>query len=109
MALHRRVQADKSGAPSPLRAERAGGYWTNLPDVVSFLSALTWPDGSPRATGTVMLFAEGGCWKAWVHDRDAAMGMFASAGTLLDLMEVVDEAVREGTGDWRPDRKGGRK
>ena len=92
-----------------MREERAGGYWANLPDVVSFLSLSTWPDGSPRATGTVMLFAEGGSWKAWVHDRDAAMGMFASAGTLLDLMEVVDEAVREGTGDWRPDRKGGRK
>jgi hypothetical protein len=56
-----------------------------------------------------MLFSEAGTWKAWLHDRDAAMGCFVTGTTLDGLLEAAEGAVQAGSGDWRPDKKGGGK
>jgi hypothetical protein len=89
---------------APLTVPEAG-YWVGLPDLVSFLSGLTWPDGSARQSGTIMLMTEVGVWKCWLHDRDAGMGCFVSGKTLDSCLERAEEAVGSSEADWRPDRK----
>jgi hypothetical protein len=68
-----------------------------------------WPDGAERTTGTLMLFTEDGRWKAWLHDRDASMGCFVTGRSLEEVLGAAEGAVGEGGGDWRPDKKFGRR
>ena len=77
------------------------------PTVVEFLSSCQWPDGSSRVTGTVMLLAEDGRWKAWVHDRDAGEGLFISGATPEGLLEQLEAVLSAGNGEWRKDRPRG--
>jgi len=109
MPLFRRERVVAVGGPGPSPPTEEAGYWANLPCVREFMSHVQWGDGASRVPGTIMLFAEGGFWKAWVHDRDAAQGAFLSARTLAALMEEVEEALGTGKGDWRPDKAKGRK
>jgi hypothetical protein len=103
MALQRRSQEARDGvaAASPVPSS---GYWSKLPTLCEWLSALTWEDGSRRLTGTIMVFGEDGRWKAWLHDRDAAMGCFVSSDTLEGALQAAEKAVGSSGGDWRPDK-----
>jgi hypothetical protein len=108
MALQRRRAEAASGtavsAPMPSQ-----GYWSKLADLCEWLSAVVWEDGTPRSTGTVMIFAEDGRWKAWLHDRDGSQSCFVSSDTLEGLLASTCKAAATAGGDWRPDKKGGRK
>jgi len=108
MPVFRRSQTDATSGPAPASRPEIG-YWKELANLVEFLSNSTWPDGTSRSTGTVMLFREAGSWKAWLHDRDALQGAFLTAPTLVELLERCDEAVGTGSGDWRPDAKRGKR
>jgi hypothetical protein len=108
MSLKRAVA--ESGSPQSLLPDGSGGVWEKqFPNVVEFLSSLRWEDGTARSTGTVMLMVEGGLWKAWVHDRDAGRGAFASAATLAKLLAVVNDGLETGSMDWRPDKRAAKK
>jgi hypothetical protein len=108
MALQRRRAEAASGtavsAPMPLL-----GYWLQLADLCEWLSAVAWEDGTSRSTGTVMIFTEDGRWKAWLHDRDGSQGCFVSSSTLEELLAVAAKTVGATGGDWRPDKRVGRK
>ena len=108
MALQRRKLEAGTGSlvPAPLPSD---GYWGKLSDLCEWLSVSQWEDGSARATGTLMLFAEDGRWKAWLHDRDGSCGAFVSSDGLGSLLQAVNKLVSQPGGDWRPDKKGGRK
>src|SRR5260370_15240437 len=107
MGIVRRSVTPSGGASSSPTLPLVGSYWAGLPDLVSFLRDLSWPDGSTRTTGTLMLMAEGGCWKCWLHDREAAMGCFVAGQTLEECLQAASDAVGREGADWRPDRKGG--
>lgn len=108
MALQRRKLETAAGtaasAPMP-----SLGYWAKLVNLCEWLSAVKWEDGTSRSTGTVMLFAEDGRWKAWLHDRDGSLGCFVSAATLEELLPALDKVVGSAGGDWRADKKPARK
>lgn len=95
------------GEVCPAALEIGEGPLAAFPDLVEFLTAAKWPDGTARATGTVMLFVEDGKWKAWLHDRDASMSAFVAASSLEGLLRAAEGAVAGETGDWRADRKKG--
>jgi hypothetical protein len=102
--------AAKSGEPSKTIAEKSGGVWEkDYPALVEFLTSSTWPDGSGRTAGTLMIMVEGGLWKAWVHDRDASVAAFVSSGTLMGLLKSVSQGVESGQLDWRADKVKARK
>lgn len=75
-----------------------------LPTFLDFVTLVRWPEGDLRTTGTVLLFCEDGLWKASLHDRDGARTVFVSAGGLLELLSVCDEALAAQGTPWRPDR-----
>jgi hypothetical protein len=109
MPIARRSQGLSGAASRPLPALPKGSLWAGLPDLVSFLSDTTWPDGSGRSTGTLMFMVEGGVWKCWLHDREASMGCFVSGQSPEDCLRAAEKAVGLEGGDWRPDRKPGQK
>lgn len=104
MALRRRAEQAKAAADEAFETD-VGGSWGRFPGLLEWLTAEEWEDSKPRVTGTVMLFREGGRWKAWLHDRGERQGSFVTAGTLDGLLAAAEQAVLSGEGDWRPDRK----
>jgi hypothetical protein len=106
-AMKQRASRSMSGmSASPL----SGGDWSKwYPAVCEFLSLSVWPDGTSRVTGTVMLLTEDGRWKAWVHDRDAGEGLFVSGATPDAVLQSLETVLATGEGEWRPDRKAGKR
>lgn len=108
MSLARRSKVADSGSTSdPTLPDK--GFWASFPDLLSFTSQSKWEDGSSRLTGTMMVFTEGGQWKCWLHDRDACQGCFVTGTTIEGLLKAANAAVGASGGDWRPDRKGGKR
>lgn len=107
MALARRKAA--AAAQEAGTAAHGADVAPMWPTLVEFLTLLTWPEGEKRKTGTVMVLAEGGVWKAWVHDRDGARSGWVSAGSLYDLVNVLEDGLKEDTLTWRDDKPASRK
>ena len=108
MSLSRRsgpTDARGSGGTVPPEA----GYWKGLPDLLAFMSVSSWPDGSSRLPGTLIVFAENGAWKACLSDKDASLVCFVTGRTLDELLERCEGIVAGEGGDWRPARSPGRK
>lgn len=77
-------------------------WWAQKhPALVEFLTLSQWEDGSLRETGTVLLFAEDGVWKACLNDRDAAKVAFVSGTSLEDVLVRAEAGLEEGDLDWR--------
>jgi hypothetical protein len=96
-------------------AAAGAGFAATDPDVekwaatlLEFLTRLSWDEGEKRKTGTVMLLAENGVWKAWVHDRDGKRAAWVSGGSLLDLVDAVDQGLANDSLTWKDDRPGSR-
>lgn len=79
------------------------------PTLLEWTTSLKWENGDKRKTGTVMILAEDGVWKAWLHDRDGACSGWLSAGSMLDLLVAIEEGLCNNSINWRVDKAGGRK
>ena len=81
------------------------------PAILEFVSAGQWPDGSKRVVGSIILFVEGHVLKACLNDKDAGAVAFATARSLLELLDVLEGILCNGTGDWRSSKiqRNGRK
>jgi hypothetical protein len=108
MALQRRKLERENGTAVP-SALPLTGYWSKVAELCEWLSSTSWEDGSARCTGTMMLMAEDGRWKAWLHDRDGSCSCFVSSESLEGAVAAAAKAVASAGGDWRPDKKTGRK
>lgn len=104
MALVRR-QAAEAAAPTGFAATDSR-MSAITPTLVEWLTRTVWDDGAKRRTGTLMLLAEDGVWKVWMHDRDAAESAWVSGGSLEELLLAVEENLATGGGTWRKDAKG---
>ena len=76
----------------------------NYPTMWSFLTQTTWEDNSPRQTGSVLLFADGGALKAMVKDKDNEACLWVTAPNLTLLFAVIDSKLTDPTTEWRKDR-----
>jgi len=104
MALQRRQAAKAAAADGFAAADPDVAKWA--PTLVEWLTLLAWEGGDKRKTGTVMLLAENGVWKAWVHDRDGGRSAWVSGGSLLDLVDAVERGIADDSLTWRDDAKG---
>jgi len=102
----RKVIASEVRGPSG-KAPPIGEFEGICPALYEFVTCDEWEPGKPRQRGTVMLIADGGMWKAFVHDRDQKLKCFLSAMTPLELLQVVEDALANGGGEWRPEDSGG--
>lgn len=106
MSLRKDVRSDTEVSQAAEDAELE----KSLPWLLAFLTQVWWDKGDPRETGTIMVLAEEGKWKCWVHDRDAERSAWVSADTMLQLFQRVNEGLSGKGLGWRADgAKGGKK
>lgn len=108
MALVRRA-AGKVGPQGPAEPLGPGELLAGFPGLAEWLVLGSWPDGTARVTGTVLLFVEDGRWKAWLNDRDGGMGCFVSGRSPEEVLAAAEKAVGLAGGDWRANRQKGRR
>lgn len=97
------ASGSKPGVPAA--ALCADGMVEVGPAIQEWLTGTAYEDGKPRQTATIMLLAEAGRWKAWVHDRDSRRSAWLSSEGLGDLFVALERALASGVADWRADRK----
>lgn len=73
----------------------------DFPALLEFLGSTTWPDGSPRVTGTLILMVEEGRPKMCLSDRDQALVLFATVPSLSLALVSAEDHLRDPGADWR--------
>lgn len=108
MAMSKTKSSGSEGRPTVFVDEEMTAEYPNL---VDFLREEKWDDGTSRRRGNVMFVIEGTLMKAWIHDKDGSRSAWVSGASFKDVLVAVEYALREGSLDWRPDKRegGGRK
>jgi hypothetical protein len=79
-----------------------------FPHLFAFVTAEHWPDdGAVRVTGTVLIFADAGCFKMMLRDRDDPGVAFVTGGSLEAVLAAAEAGLECGGLDWRADRSAG--
>ncbi len=58
-------------------------------------------DGKKRTPSSLVLFAEGGEFKACLTEKDANLKLWRSADTFQKLLGALEKALASGQADWR--------
>ncbi len=102
--LKRQQRAE--AAPGPVDLGQVHKDLAKYPDLCDFLFLSRWPeDGTPRETGTVLLFGDGPFLKCMLNDRSQALVAFLTIEPGKPLWKTLDEAVCSPGTDWRPAKK----
>jgi hypothetical protein len=103
LPLHKPSENGSSGS-SASALTVAGSWLESFPTLSEFLMCSTWPDGSQRQTGTILLFLEGYLWKLCLKDKNGPRTAFISGPDPTTLFLAADEALSLNRLDWRPDK-----
>ena len=79
-------------------------FTTEYPGIWEFIARQLY-QGSPRATGKMVFFVEGGKATLCFIDRKSAQVSFFTAETLSDALVGAEKALQAGSLDWRLDKK----
>jgi len=66
-----------------------------------FLTDDKWDDGAPRVAGTILLFAEGGRYKACLNDRDGGRSVFVSGDSVEAILDALEAGLADDNLEWR--------
>jgi hypothetical protein len=72
-----------------------------FPVLFDFLCEDLWPDGELRERSTVIMFVEGGQFKACLSDKATGMCLWATAGDFASLWDTLEARLGEDKPDWR--------
>jgi len=95
-----RKPTQKPGAPSLARATD-DSFAKDYEMLFEMMTHTTWDDGTPRQTSSLTIFAEDGCWKACLSDRELGTVTFVTSKTVLGLLVALEDGLEECTLDWR--------
>lgn len=82
----------------------SSGCLRDYSTLVEFLCATSWPDGSRRERGTLLISVANGGWQLKVRDPNGARYAFYVAATLQDGLAGIDLGLSEDDLDWRPEK-----
>lgn len=77
----------------------------SCPTLHEFLTLSSLSDGKPRSTSTLLVFVEGGLWKAVLNERDAELALWATSETFQGLLAELESRLSAPVVDWRPGRR----
>lgn len=77
----------------------------DTPTLFEFLTAVKYDDGSPRVTGTFLIFLDGGVLKMCINDRDNNRSAFVEAESMFSLWSQAELLMREEELDWKMNRR----
>lgn len=97
--LRRRLASGGPGADPVL--DSGDALLVRYPALAAFLTATSYPDGGRRLPGSLTVFADAGCIKAALNDKDASLTAFVSASGLYALLEALERGLQSDGLDWR--------
>jgi hypothetical protein len=71
------------------------------PALSEYLETDEWENGDARSTSTLLLFCDGGGFKACLNDRDANRSLWVTGVSFLDVLEALEGLLASGGGEWR--------
>lgn len=92
---------DSLKAPPPGQAAEDSEFGERWPLLYEHLTSTQWEDGKNRETSTVLLFAEGGVFKACLNDRAEGRVVFLADQSFLGVLDALEAGLRVGPLDWR--------
>lgn len=80
------------------------GCLKDYENLVEFLSLSSWPDGSPRELGTLLIALGGNGWRLKVRDPNGQRYAFYAAASFEEALAGLDEGLGRDDLDWRPEK-----
>jgi hypothetical protein len=101
--LHKPNANGSSGVAS--KSLECHGTWLQpFPSIWEFLTHSTWTDGSPRHTGTILVFLDEGTLKLCLKDKNGPRTCFLTGPDPDSLFLACEEGLANDTLAWRPDK-----
>jgi hypothetical protein len=75
------------------------------PHLWTYLTQMTWEDGTARLPSPVTIFVQHGKWTACLTEKNWGLILFATADRVEGLWEALDARLGDPKADWRADRK----
>lgn len=94
---------DPSQTPGLNRHAQCVYLAKEFPNLNEFLTAATFDDGARREGPTLTFWCAGGQFKANVKDRAEGQVLWLSAGSWLELLQMIELMVLESDAPWRHD------
>ncbi len=107
MALMRRQSVKTSTDGSMAAGMPYPDDLQGCPTVWEFLTLAVWPDGKPRALGSVLFFVDGAGLKVRIMDNDCEQCAFGVIDTSEGIWHGVELMLTSVSTDWRPVSKPG--
>jgi hypothetical protein len=101
--LHK-PDAKSSSGPSSIAMSCLGTWLAPFPSIWEFLTLSTWSDGSPRYTGTILLFLDEGSLKLCLKDKNGPRTAFLTGPDPDTLFLAAEEGLATNTLPWRADK-----
>jgi len=76
-------------------------FEARYPTITEYLTAVTWDDGKPRVTSTILIFMDGRALKVCLNDRDNNRSVFISDPTFTGAMDRLEQGLAENSLEWR--------
>lgn len=87
----------------PGRAAVDSEWLQSYPAVHDHLVERTGPDGHPRRTSTVTIFADGPGFKVFLNERDAGASLCAAGSSIAAALSALEVMLEEEDTPWRFD------
>jgi len=78
-----------------------GTFLSDCPLLCGYIADVAYSDGGPRKTSTITLFAEGGCLKACLSDRDLGRTAWVTAAAVEEILYAFEQGLATDSLDWR--------
>jgi len=78
-----------------------GVFSTDHPFLFAHLTDLTYGDGTPRQSSTMLFFVEEGQWKACLNDRAEGLYCFFAGPSMVALIDTMEAKLATGKVEWR--------
>lgn len=82
------------------------GFAKNYPYLAAHLMVVKLSGGKQRQTSTLSLWCDGDGYHACVNDRHNGCKLYVTVAMLVDLWDVLEQALASPDAAWRPDAKG---
>lgn len=108
LGAHMKKRA-KPNESSASRSAVDNDFGRQYPVLYDYLTCTCWDDDPklPRATATLLIFGQDGCFKACLRDRAESSCCWVAAPSVTELLGALERELSDGTAVWREDRLSG--
>jgi len=77
-----------------------------FPTICVFMTDDKWDDGTPREVSVLSVSVRDGMMALALNDKDLKQSMYTMAETVAEALGLLECALADGTGQWRPWKAG---